>query len=549
MTLAIDFGTSNTVVARWNPVEQRPETLELKGLALRQGESPALVPSLVYVEDGAIAQVVAGQMVRDRGLDGLTNGRLFSNFKRGIGTAVRGFVPELDGVAVGCDRVGQWFLGALGGAIASDWPELLTAGNDSQLILTVPVDSFEAYRHWLTRAIAETPLGQCDRVRLIDEPTAAALGYGKGNCEKVLVVDFGGGTLDLALVQRPRSATRSAQGNANATQKPLGFLLRWGGQAVTSDAQPQTTAQVLAKAGLNLGGADLDNWLMDHFTETQGTAPDRLVARMVERLKVRLSTETEAQEVYFDSDALDTVELALTRSRFEQILRDRGFFEQLDGAMGSVLQQARRQGIAPDDIEAVLLVGGTSQIPAVRAWLETYFPADKIAGDRPFEAVAWGALQLSQGTDLKDFLYHGYGIRYWNHREKCHGWHPIIDKGQPYPMAEPVELVLGASVENQPSLELVIGELGEAQTAMEIFFEGDRLVTRSSQSGSSAAVQPLNDRDGARSLAPLDPPGSPGSDRVRVRFQVDRDRQLRVTIDDLLTDRTLLDDQALVQLS
>jgi len=69
MTLAIDFGTSNTVVARWNSVTQQPETLSLPNLSGRQGLNPPLIPSLVYVENAQAPIILAGQTVRDRGLD------------------------------------------------------------------------------------------------------------------------------------------------------------------------------------------------------------------------------------------------------------------------------------------------------------------------------------------------------------------------------------------------------------------------------------------------------------------------------------------------
>jgi len=216
--------------------------------------------------------------------------------------------------------------------------------------------------------------------------------------------------------------------------------------------------------------------------------------------------------------------------------------------MEEVLRQARQQGVAVQDIDAVLLVGGTAQIPAVQTWLQGYFSGEQLKTEQPFEAIAHGALQLSRGVEVKDFLYHGYGIRYWNRRTQRHDWHPIIRAGQPYPMADPVELVLGASVDNQPSIELIVGEMGDESTRTEVFFDGDQLITKV-LGDSQSMVQPLNDRDGARSLATLTPPGNPGSDRIRLLFQVDGDRYLRVTVDDLLTDQQLQDNQIVVQLS
>lgn len=276
-------------------------------------------------------------------------------------------------------------------------------------------------------------------------------------------------------------------------------------------------------------------------------ANDAIALRLAERLKIALSNQATASEVYFDEQTLSTVDMTLDRAGLEQILRDRGLFDQLDGAMQQVLQQAKRQGIEAKEIEAVLLVGGSSRMPAVQTWIHQYFPQERVALDRPLEAIALGALQLGQGLELKDFLYHSYGIRYWNRRDQCHSWHPIIPQGQPYPMERPVELLLGASSENQPSIELIMGELGEESGGMEIFFEGDRLITRTT--GGKATVQPLNDRDGARSIAKLDPPGFPGSDRIKVLFRVDAERQLRISVEDLLTHATLLDEVAIAQLS
>ena len=114
-------------------------------------------------------------------------------------------------------------------------------------------------------------------------------------------------------------------------------------------------------------------------------------------------------------------------------------------------------------------------------------------------------------------------------------------------MSDPVELRLGASLDNQPSIELVIGELGVEANQTEVYFDGDRLVTR--RLASSHHVQPLNDRDGARKIAKLEPPGHPGSDRVKVLFRVDEQRFLRITVEDLLALQTLIDDQPVVQLS
>ncbi len=533
MAIAIDFGTSNTVITRWNVATQRSETLSLPGLSMRLGQNPPLIPSLVYVEDASLGKVVVGQAVIDRGLHLNANPRFFRSFKRGIGSDIQGFLPELDGQIITFEQVGQWFLTEI---IKQLQTEAINQAPLQSLILTVPVDSFEAYRHWLGKVCQGLPVAQ---VRMLDEPTAAALGYGMADRELLLVIDFGGGTLDLSLVRL----------DSTASKKPLGFILKWGEKQLSeSSGQRPKTARVLAKAGQNLGGTDIDQWVLDYFAITQDLAITPLTNRLAERLKIQLSLQTQAREVYFNDQTFETYELELDRDRLETILKERQFFELLDESMTQVLQQARRQGIEVGDIDAVLLVGGTVQIPSVQNWVQQYFDPGKIRCERPFEAIAQGALQLSQGIELQDFLYHSYGIRYWDRRNNCHSWHSLIKSGQAYPMNEPVELILGASADNQPSIELIVGELGAESKGTEVYFDGDRLVTRR-LSNSQTTVQPLNDRDGARTIAQLTPLGYPGSDRIKVQFQVDAQRFLRMTVEDLLTNQTLLADCPVVQLS
>jgi molecular chaperone DnaK (HSP70) len=334
-----------------------------------------------------------------------------------------------------------------------------------------------------------------------------------------------------------------------STTKPLGFLLKWGNKSLAEDSRQKVkTARVLAKAGQNLGGTDIDNWLVDYFAKNQGLAISPLTTRLAERVKIQLSTQNQASEVYFDDETFESYELELNRDTLENVLKEHAFFELLDESMTTLLQQARRQGIEIADINAVLLVGGTVQLPAVQTWIKQYFEPEKIRCERPFEAIAQGALQIAQGVQIKDFLYHSYGIRYWDRRNGRHKWHSLIKAGQPYPMSQPVELVLGASVENQPSIELIMGELGADTGNTEVYFDGDRLITRRFE-GIETSVKPLNDQDGARTIAQLTPNGYPGSDRVKILFQVDEQRFLRITVEDLLTNDTLLENQLVAQLS
>ena len=536
---AIDFGTSNTVVTRWNAVTETPETLLLPTLSVQLKGNPPLVPSLVYVEKAAQSveemSTITGQSVRDRGLDLSTDPRFFRNFKRGIGTPIQGFIPELDDQTLSFEQIGSCFLRQVIEQLKAQDSEL------SSLVFTVPVDSFEAYRLWLTEVCQSLDIEQ---VRLLDEPTAAALGYQLSSEQRtLLVIDFGGGTLDFSLVQP-----------AATVSKPVGFLLRWGQKSLPTAqgaGQKAKTVRVLAKAGENLGGADIDRWLAEYFAQAQDLPITPVTLRLVEKLKIALSSSHTASEAYFDEETLDSYELELDRNRFEKILTEQGFFDRLDGRLEQVLQQAQRQNINKLDIDAVLLVGGSAQIPAVQAWVARHFEAEKIKGDRPFEAVAQGALSLGN-TKLQDFLYHSYGVRYWNRQTNAHDWHPIIPQGQAYPTAEPIELFLGASREEQPSIELILGEIGEAKTTTEVYFEGDQLVTRQADAKTDdthgSAVKTLNDKAGARTIATLLPPGFPGSDRIRILLSIDDKRFLRITVEDLLTTNTLMNNQVVVQL-
>jgi molecular chaperone DnaK (HSP70) len=526
---AIDFGTSNTAIARWNSVTKQAEIVKLAGLSQQITSLPPLIPSLVYVKDANQEQVIIGQQVRDLGLDMVNNPRFFRSFKRGIGSEIQGFLPQLDGQTLTFERIGEWFLRTLVTSLQAE-----TGENLNSLILTVPVDSFEAYRHWLTGICRSLAVEQ---IRILDEPTAAALGYGAADRELLLVVDFGGGTLDLSLVQL-----------AAKSEQTQGFILKWGQKILgESSVQKQTTARVLAKAGDNLGGTDLDNWIVDYFATQQGLPKSSLITRLAERVKIKLSSQTEAKEVYFNDETLESYELALDRDGFEQILQQQDFFTRLEDLMTQVLQQGRRNGIEVTDIDGVLLVGGTVQIPAVQNWVKQYFEEAKIRSEHHFDAIASGALQIAQGVEVKDFLYHSYGIRYWNRLTNSHSWHPIIQRGQPYPSSQPVELVLGASIPNQTSIELVIGELGSETATTEVYFDGDRLVTRSLNSAETL-VQPLNDSDGARTIAQLNPVGNPGSDRLKLIFKVDEQRYLRIIVEDLLTQQTLLNNYIVSQL-
>jgi molecular chaperone DnaK (HSP70) len=529
--IAIDFGTSNTVVAAWNEATRQTETLRLPPFSGAPTEgAPSTIPTLLYVEDAAAPRVRVGAEVRDRGEDVPGDQRFFQGFKRAIAADVPGFSPTLDGVEVTSRLAGELFLRQVLG-------QLPKAGHPlDEVVFTVPVQAFERYLDWLQTLARGLDVG---RIRLLDESTAAALGYDAlVPGVPVLVVDFGGGTLDVSLVRTP------AARQAGVTLTP------GGGGAFERDR----VAQVVAKAGQVIGGEDVDHWLLDDFLtrhgRTRGEVADDLhqLKALAERVKVRLSTQPTAELAWFDPGAAKTLKTTYARTDLEDLLEANDFFVRIQSTLDQVLRQAEGKGIGRQDVAQVLLVGGTSLIPAVQRAVRQNFPREKVKSHLPFEAVAHGALQLARGVDVADFLYHGYGIRYWDVRAQRHQYEPIFAPGQPYPTPEPIEIVLRASRPAQPAIELVIGEMEPvAAGASEVVFDGARLVT-TAVGASGMRVVPLNDAEEAKTIARLEPPGYPGVDRIRVAFRVDGDRRLRLTVVDLQTDARLLDDQPVVEL-
>lgn len=523
--LAVDFGTSNTLIAEWNEAAQEPRTLRLPpfGAPALDG-APSTIPTMLYVEDGASGRCLAGQQVRDAGLDVAGDRRFFAGFKRAIAADITGFAPTLEGTQVTPRQAGDWFLATVLGSLEA------AGRKPDEIVFTVPVQSFERYLDWLTDVAARLDIPS---VRLVDESTAAALGYQVAPGQLVLVCDFGGGTLDLSLVRTPSA-------------RQAGLTL--GG----SESPRDRVAQVVAKAGQVLGGEDVDHWLVDDFLKRHGLSAtdledelDRLKA-LAEQVKIRLSSQPEAELAFFNG--FKTLTTTYRRTDLEDLLESHDFFAKIQSALTQVLRQAEVKGVRREDIAQVLLVGGTTLIPSVQRSIRQNFSSDRVKAHAPFEAVAHGALHLLKGTTLEDYLYHGYGIRYWDVRYQRHSYEPIFSPGQSYPTPEPVEIVLRASRPAQPAIELVIGEVEPLQGAVsEVVFDGRRLVTTSLES-QGARVVALNERDEAKTIARLEPPGYPGVDRIRVLFRVDEQRKLRLTVHDLQTEERLLDDVAVVQL-
>jgi molecular chaperone DnaK (HSP70) len=521
--VAIDFGTSNTVVSILNPDNQTPETLRFGDISKvfkakkNNGESleVAVIPTLVFIKP--VNQLILGQQVVLTRLGQAQPDRLFQGFKRELAADFQAPPRVVDGYSYSAATISESFLKEI-------CQRLQRGGiNPTQLIFTVPVGAFERYLDWFRE------LGTClgvSNINIIDESTAAALGYAiKKPGSVVLVVDFGGGTLDLSLIR------------TQATPPEHSVL----------------KAQVLAKSDAYIGGLDIDIWIVEDYLQRQGLSKAQIgelgwqnLLEIAEKLKMRLSRESQAKEVWFDDENFISYEVELSRERFEALLDYRQLLEQLRGALDEVLAIAQQKGISKSEIEQVLLVGGSCLIPAVQTLIISYFGRSRVKMDKPFEAVAHGALTLRDYVTVEDYLRHSYAIRLWDPHSKTYSYFPLFEKGLKYPCQQLEPLMLQAAIEGQQEIRLDIGEVAEISQAEVSFDDSGRMIGGT-----------LYKREEYRSLdidhdrvcvAHLNPPGQIGIDRIAVRFEVNEGRVLRATVRDLVTGKTLVDGEAIANL-
>ena len=551
-SIAIDFGTTNSVVARWDAAANRPETVCLPGLSIGADGNEGnphlpsrrpLVPSLLYVQDGRAGRVAAGQAVLEGQLDQQRDNRLFRAFKRGI-TAGTDLEPRLiDGVPWTDSDAGRHFINCLVSALPFPLEEI------EQLVLTVPVAAFEGYVAWLRKAV---PPLLAERIRVVDESTAAALGYAVTEPGTiVLVVDFGGGSLDLSLAQLAESEARSGL---------MGRLMGRG--------ERHSAARVIAKAGVSLGGSDIDQWMLAEVLRRTGLTAAGLgpgyaaLLSACEQAKIALS---DREQVAIDFCAGDGQAYSVTMQRLEleKLLAANGFYAALRQALDKVMSVAHRRAVYKEDVNQVLMAGGTSLMPSVQGVLQEYFndhsaqqsrdlssvpawPAVQWSGrqtpvrvDKPFTAIVEGALQVAAGYGLDDYLAHSYSLRYLDMQTGQHRYDEIIPMGSRYPTPKPVEVVVGAAHEDQLAVEFVLAQVDtEAVSAVEVHYEGGQAVFVAQADHTARQVILLN-TPGA-TIAPLAGMVRPGRDRLRASFSIDAQRRLRLTVLDLQTRQELL---------
>ncbi|MBR6923404.1 MAG: molecular chaperone DnaK, partial [Oscillospiraceae bacterium] len=219
--------------------------------------------------------------------------------------------------------------------------------------------------------------------RIINEPTAAALSYGidKEDDQKIMVYDLGGGTFDVSIIEM--------------------------GDGVT---------EVLATAGNNrLGGDDFDqriiDWMIAEFKQAEGLdlSGDKLAMQRLkeaaEKAKIELSSTTTSNInlpfISADASGPKHLDLTLTQAKFNELTADL-----VAATMGPVDQALKDSGLSANDLNKVLLVGGSSRIPAVQEAVKKRIGKDPFKGINPDECVALGAAYQGGvlGGDVKEGL-------------------------------------------------------------------------------------------------------------------------------------------------
>ncbi len=515
-TLAIDLGSTTTVVAFQSAEGGAPQLVEIPPYSCAD---PCVVPSLLWLASATAEQPLIGRQVIEAGLAGSEGPELCRDFKRGIGGCAdagreEGAVGAAAASVLSPEQAGAMLLRQL-------WRHLPVQLAPTRLVLTAPIDGYRGYREWLHAVSQDLAV---EEVALVDEPTAAAIGAGLPPGSRVLVVDLGGGTIDLSLV-----ALEGGEGRA----APVAQLLRFAGRDLRNSSQKLRCARVVGKAGVALGGRDIDRWIAAALwaqVNGQGPPPGTLL-EAAESLKCRLSDSAEASVLTMLPGGTSRL-LQLSRQELETTLLEQGFLSLLEELLERVLAAARAEGLALADVEAILPVGGSSRIPLVRRWLQERCPGVPLRDERPIEAVALGALALTPGVRIKDVLARGVSLRCWDQRSGSHRWHPLFVEGQNWPTTQPLELLLACSDDGQEQIDLVLGEPRDDERSEVVFRDGLPQLRR--RPAGEAEVQPWGQQPAPISL---DTPGKRGSDCLRLHFQIDGQGQLVLESEDLSTSR------------
>ena len=357
--IGIDLGTTNSCVSVMEGGE---------AVVIPNAEGARTTPSVVaFSKDGErmIGQVAKRQAVTNAD-------RTIISIKRHMGTDYR---VNIDGKPYSPQEISAMILQKL----KAD-AEAYLGQPVNQAVITVPAYFSDSQRQATKDA---GKIAGLEVLRIINEPTAAALAYGvdKESEQKIMVYDLGGGTFDVSILDI--------------------------GEGVL---------EVLSTAGdTHLGGDDFDqriiDWMVDEFKKSNGIdlSNDRMAMQRLkeaaEKAKIELSgmSQTSINQPYITADATGPkhLELTLTRAKFNELTADL-----VERTMGPVRQAMSDAGLSASDLSKVLLVGGSTRIPAVQEAVKGITGKEGFKGINPDECVAIGASIQGGvlGGEVKDVL-------------------------------------------------------------------------------------------------------------------------------------------------
>ena len=401
----------------------------------------------------------------------------------------------------------------------------------TDVVFTVPADSFEPYREHL-KAIARA--NGFRGVSFIDEPVAAALGYGLdlSGHRIVVVVDAGRRTTHLVGVRlTPR-------------QTQVGVC------------------EVLAKSSANIGGDLVDRALASALGAQQAESVSDSEQWCDEVLsevfldEVRCAKERVAygergwlsRTSLQGSDSNDSAVVALDQQRIQQLLDHLGLYDRLDCAIDEIICGLEAMGLAIDDIDDVLLVGGCSLLTGFKATVQAHFPNQRVLHWQPFDASVIGAARFGgQDVDAHDFVSHEYAIALHGGQTSEPRFETVVETGTRIPTSKRHwHMQLSpACVHGRPEsyFRLVVYEV-----APESRDETSRLEMKARVATTTPRYRVALNEDHPI-LGELVPPHYPDDlgPRLDVSFSVDKQRRLRISVLDLKTGRLLIDDECVVQ--